>query len=555
MAPVNDAGSSGTGALDGAPLGSKGGSGPPAEAAHRPGWKPALALFGAALVFYWLTLAPTVLWGDDAFFQRAAWQSRSSPVNIDHALWLATARLFTYLPWGDVAFRVNLLSAVAGAGSVALVYLAGRQLRLGQWAAAAGAVSLAVSHTFWSHAVRAEVYTLFTLFLAGQLLLWFAWRPGRSWPIALALALFGLSLLSHQMAVLLLPALALRLWQGRHWVAGRQVAGLLLLFVIGLLPFLLALRPGAAGEGWPAALLAHYTRGGQFSAALFDFSPATLGRDVVLWLGFLGLQFFGLAAWLGLAGLRAWWREALGAGPERRFWPAGLRGLLGSPWGVIFVLYLSGVAFAFSYHVNDQFVFYLPSYVAFALFAGRGWQAWEQGQLPALLRRYLAAPDGRSLRPSRLVCVLLIGLLLLLPPLLYNALPRAMNVAGLNPLDVRTLPGRDPNWFFLWPGKRGYQGAADFGRAALAGLPEGAHVIADHTPLQVLAYLQVVEGMRPDVTLLAIEPGQDLAPLVAELPAGAALFLADDNPAYYNAPSLGEVALRPAGVVYAVEPP
>jgi hypothetical protein len=517
------------------------------------GLKLALALFGAAFVFYWLTLAPTVLWGDDALFQRVAWQSRSSPVVIDHVLWLAMARLFTYLPWGDVAFRVNLLSAATGAGSVALVYLAGRQLRLGKWAAAAAAASLAVSHTFWSHAVRAEVYTLFTLFLAGQLLLWFAWRRGRNWPIVLAMALLGLTLLSHQMAVLLLPALALRLGQGRRWLSGRQ-GWALLLFVIGLLPFLLTLRPGAAEQGWPAALLAHYTRGGQFSAALFDFSPATFGRDAVLWLGFWGLQFFGLAALLGLTGLLAWWREAAGTGPGwRRYWPAGLRGLLGSPWGVILVLYSSGVAFAFSYHVNDQFVFYLPSYVAFSFFVGRGWQAWEQGQLPAPLRRYLAAPNGRSLRPTWLVRLFLVGLLLLLPPLLYNALPRVMNVADLNPLHIRSLPGRDPNWFFLWPGKGGYQGAADYGRAALAGLPEGAYVIADHTPLQVLAYWQVVEGLRPDVHLLAIEPGQDLAPLVADLPAGAVLFLADNNLAYYNVPSLDGVVVRPAGVVYALE--
>jgi hypothetical protein len=138
---------------------------------------PPLALLAAALLFYLLTLAPTVLWGDDALFQRVAWEFRRAEVGLDHRLWLHLARLFTYLPLGDVAYRVNLLSAAAAAGTVLLLYLAGRGLGLSAPAAGVAAAVLAVSHTFWSQAVRAEVYTVMTLFMAGQLALWFAWRP------------------------------------------------------------------------------------------------------------------------------------------------------------------------------------------------------------------------------------------------------------------------------------------------------------------------------------------------------------------------------------------
>jgi hypothetical protein len=347
------------------------------------------------------------------------------------------------------------------------------------------------------------------------------------------LALLGLTLHSHQMAVLLLPALALRLWQGRRWLTRGQWAGLALLAGLGLLPFFMYIRDRAAGRGFLEALLSHYTRGGTLDQALFDFSLAGLGRDAGLWLAFLALQFAGLALLLVLLGLWAFLREGrVDAGR----WPA-------SPWLVLLLFYAASAAFAFSYRVNDQYVFYLPGYLVAALFAGRGWQ-------------YLAENGGRLAGPRRaLPRRLLLMSLLLVPPLAYNVAPRLLNAAGLNPMNIRSLPGRDPNWFFLWPGKGGYQGAADYGRAALAGLPPDAYLIADHTPLQTVTYYYIVEGLRPDIRLRPINPGQDLAPLVAELPAGARIFLADNNGAYYNLRSLPGAELRPLGVVYELSLP
>ena len=75
---------------------------------------------------------------------------------------------------------------MAGALTVALVYLVARQLTRRRWPALLGALALAVSPVFWSQAVVAEVYTLNAAFVAG--LLWLALRWARQ-PLAAGPAL------------------------------------------------------------------------------------------------------------------------------------------------------------------------------------------------------------------------------------------------------------------------------------------------------------------------------------------------------------------------------
>jgi hypothetical protein len=137
-----------------------------------------IGLFAASLALYVQTLAPSVaaLFDDSLEFPLVSYRlGIAHPTG--YPLYTLLGKLYTLLPWHDVAWRVNLLSAVAGALTVALVYLVARQLTARRLAAVFGAVALAASPVFWSQAVVAEVYTLTAAFVA--LLLWLALRWAR----------------------------------------------------------------------------------------------------------------------------------------------------------------------------------------------------------------------------------------------------------------------------------------------------------------------------------------------------------------------------------------
>ena len=181
----------------------------------------ALAVGLAALLVYRLTLAPTVLPADSGEFQFAApLLGLAHPTG--YPLYLLLGKAWTVLaPLGDVASRMNLLSAVLSAAAVGMLYLLGKRLGLGLVPSLLAALTLAFSYTFWSQATRAEVYALNSLFTI--VLLYLAagaedeqgeqeGTPGeqgkrRYWlPLLFTL---GLSLTHHRMAMLLIPALAL----------------------------------------------------------------------------------------------------------------------------------------------------------------------------------------------------------------------------------------------------------------------------------------------------------------------------------------------------------
>ena len=153
-------------------------------AAGRRAWKQlgdavlVVGLFAAGLALYVQTLAPSVaaLFDDSLEFPLVSYRlGIAHPTG--YPLYTLLGKLNTFLPWHEVAWRVNLLSAVAGALTVALVYLVARQLGARRLPAVVGAASLAVSPVFWSQAVVAEVYTLTGVFVA--LLLWLALRWAR----------------------------------------------------------------------------------------------------------------------------------------------------------------------------------------------------------------------------------------------------------------------------------------------------------------------------------------------------------------------------------------
>ncbi len=136
------------------------------------------AMFVASLGLYLQTLAPSVATLFDDSLEFPLVSHRLAIVHpTGYPLYTLLSKLFTLGAGEGIARRVNLLSAVAAALTVALTFLVVRQLTRRQLPAVLGSLSLAVSPIFWSQAVIAEVYTLHTAFVCA--ILWLALLWGR----------------------------------------------------------------------------------------------------------------------------------------------------------------------------------------------------------------------------------------------------------------------------------------------------------------------------------------------------------------------------------------
>ncbi len=168
----------------------------------------ALAVFAGCLALYLPTLAPSVVRDDGGEMQMIA-AVLGVPHPTGYPLFTLLGWLFTRLPLGgDAAYRVSFLCAVAGAGSVTLLFLLIRELGVGRLPALAAAFMAAAAPRLWLHATAVEVYSLANFFAALGLWLLIRWGHGKTplWVVALA---FGFGLTHHISLRLFGPAVVI----------------------------------------------------------------------------------------------------------------------------------------------------------------------------------------------------------------------------------------------------------------------------------------------------------------------------------------------------------
>src|SRR5262249_29358795 len=141
----------------------------------------------AALWVYVMTLSPTVAWrnfGEDSGDLLVASATLGIPHPTGYPLYVLLGRVAGFLPLGTLAFRINLVSALAGAASVFFLAcltfeLAAASSGVGGWLASATAALLyAFSLGAWSQSSVAEVYTLNAAFFGA--ILWALARADRT---------------------------------------------------------------------------------------------------------------------------------------------------------------------------------------------------------------------------------------------------------------------------------------------------------------------------------------------------------------------------------------
>jgi len=287
-----------------------------------------LVVGALALFIYSYTLSPGVTLEDSGELIVAAY-NLGVPHPPGYPIWTVLAWLFTLLPLGTVAWRVNLLSAVFGAAAVGLAAMvtaatvrlilaavpafrgrigAGDRERIGVCVALAAGLMLAMSAGLWSQAVIAEVYTLNAFFFMAIVALVFAWtyRPEHMSLLYWMAFLFGLGLTNHQTLVLMLPAFLPPIW-----LNNRRLFWQLLMFGAGLLGLMAWLGGMATAGAWGAVREGTAARGGLIAFGLVGLGLALLSGHLSrarLWplhLGlFLGLVLAGVALYYATTGSR-----------------------------------------------------------------------------------------------------------------------------------------------------------------------------------------------------------------------------------------------------------
>lgn len=458
-----------------------------------------------SLALYVHTLVPGLLPGDSGEFQTMAiLLGHTHPTG--YPVYLALAKLLTLLPIGEIAWRVNLFSAVTAALTVAGVYAAGRLLTGHRAVAAASALALAVSPTFWSQAILAEVYTPGAAFLI-WILVALLWWDAASRPYALFVAglLGGLSLGVHMSVALLVPAVlvfvAATLVARRATVSiltslasalGGALAGLALMF----LTFLLL--------DWNSPTASYFQSVVEPSRSAWGLSAEQIddpfGRLLFGWSArqFRSFMFADpIAVMPDLAG--RYWANL----PSELAWPlivlagAGAVGLLVRHLRVAILLL---VALAtqwlciFNYDIWDLYVFFIPSYVLLALLAAAG-----LGIVVDIVIRLTS-----RWRDSRAWVDMAVGILVLAVAIWPIFQPRLDAV-------------RQGSAAFTWddlaeypvPPNRSSEDMQALLRLSLADAPENAIVFLDWDMLYPSYYVAHIELGRTDLMFIETYPADD----------------------------------------------
>lgn len=183
--------------------------------------------FTLPLVVYLLTLAPTVTFFDSGEFITAI-SSLGSPHSPGYPLFVNYAKAFTFLPLGDIAFRVNFATAVSASLACLGVYLLTLYLSavgddcteiagtgtIRRLAALSAALFFAFTPRLWLQSNHDKPYPLLSFLAAVIFLLLLKWREGylrgEEKPAFVYLGAFicGLALGAHQTIVLLVPSFA-----------------------------------------------------------------------------------------------------------------------------------------------------------------------------------------------------------------------------------------------------------------------------------------------------------------------------------------------------------
>jgi hypothetical protein len=412
------------------------------------------------LALYVRTAAPTVYGVDSAELATGSYI-----LGITHPpgapAYLLLAHAFTWLPIGDVGYRVNLFSAVAGALAMYVLYHVLMRLGGDVLLALTTVWVIAFGYYVWTAAVAAELYAPQACVVAALIALALRWRASESIPVFWALCLLaGIGLGVHLSLVLMLPGLAVLtlmplrgVRRSARVLLGGSVCGVLGAAIYAYVPIraLAELPLNPARDYWHVDLAT-------WSGFWWMISGAAFRQE------FFAVRTPGLPAEIGVFAYRLW-SNFLGV-PVLFGIIGAAAGLRRQPWvhlGLLLML-LGHLGFFLCYGARDKETMFVPAYLIWGIWIGLGMRAAARTAAPLLVGRR----DAPALAPAALLCIAAL-LVLINFPLADVSQDRS---------------------------------ARDHAEALVDVLAPNAVFVGSWSDVRLLEYAQRVDGRRPDIALV-----------------------------------------------------
>jgi hypothetical protein len=421
-------------------------------------------VFCATFLLYFVSASRSIQWDDQGeYVSRIFKNDIRDPIGLCcyHPLHFFLGRAaLSVLPFAP-PFALSLVSALAGAITVASVFGLIRSLGNQAIPAFLAAAGLAFAHTFWRMSTTVEVYTISAALLTAELWALSIWDRTRQrrWLVLMMLA-NGVGFANHDLALLTLPVVGVVLlaaiWKRQAGPGTFIVA--VATWLIGASPYIAFIAHEAVLNGAGSAL---------HSALFGTVEDEVLG--IVMRLAFTGisvaftlLSFPNLTLFASAVGIIF----ARGIGVPRLTYRALMAALL------------IHLAFVLRYGVVDQYTFLVPSYAVIAIFAGFGY-----------------AKVLKSGQRARLVA--LAALLIALTPVEYVGATAVARHSRISEHWNNHKPYRDHYRYFFIPWGRGENSAARMSEQAVSlAAPNGLIIAEDGMGLFALNYEVNVRRLR-----------------------------------------------------------
>ncbi len=398
-----------------------------------------LFLFTAIFSLYLFTLCPTVgLIDAGEFITGAKFLNILHPTG--YPLFSLISRLFSFLPLGNLAWRMNLLSALISTFSALFFFLFLQKIHKRLLISFPVTFLYSFSLTVWSVSTEVEVYSLTALFCS--LILYFISRWEERNSFLIIAFLFGLALTNHMMIIsLLLASLLCGLFFYRHLFGKFFLFGLAFFFLGISLYYFLILRASLNplfnwGNPRDWTRFVWQITGKQYRVWMFSGSLSEIGRNVSRGLAILLWDMLFILLPIALFGIICAFKKSR----ELSF--------------LFSILFLVSFFYAVNYSIPDIQPYYLPSLFALLFFLSFG-----LGEIVRVLRK-------------RGYVVLLLCCL----PVIFN---------------------------FKKANKRDYYFAEDFAKNVFASAPKDAIILTNWWDFYAPAfYLRYVEKHRPDLCII-----------------------------------------------------